>query len=176
MKKLLMLVFCGALSVAAYGQTEMIVRIEANGELITDGEGPTTVGGVDATEYATALSYGWSGQLILDPDSGILTSREDYGPLRIVKPLARSSVLLRKALDQNQQIDLILRIFAPDGVGSVEEIYRIDLTGGRVAGIRPFSDGATGQYLEEVRIAWQAIEFTDVQTDTSHMIQFPINP
>ncbi len=177
MKNLLMLIFCGALCGAAYGQTEMVVRIEANGELITEDEalmGP--IGGVDTSEYASAVSYGWLGQLVLDAGSGIPTSRKDYGPLRIVKPLARSSVLLRKALDQNQQIDLILRMFASDGEGSTQEVYRIDVTGGRVVGIRPFSDGTSGQYLEEVRVAWQAIEFTDVQTATSHLIQFPINP
>ncbi len=176
MKRLLMLILCCTFSAAAYAQPEMVVRIEANGELITEGEGPLTVGGVATEDYASALSYGWIGQLAIDPDSGIATSREDYGPLRIVKPLARSSVLLRKALDQNQQIDLVLRLFAPDGAGSEEEVYRIDLTGGRVAGIRPFSEGSTGQLLEEVRFVWQAIEFTDVQTGTSHLVQFPINP
>jgi type VI secretion system Hcp family effector len=176
MKRLLILIFLGALSAMAYGQTEMVVRIEANGELITEGEGPIALGGVDTTEYASVLSYGWFGQLATPPDSGLVTSRREYGPLRIVKPLARSSVLLRKALDQNQQIEVTLRLFAADGVGATQEVYRIDLTGGRVAGIRPFSDGASGQYLEELRVAWEVIEFTDVQTGTSHLIQFPLNP
>ncbi len=176
MKSLLLLIFCGALSVAAYGQTLMFVSIEANGELITEGEA-TEFAQIDLQEYASALSYGWSGQLVLDAGGPLPTSGKSYGPLRIVKPLARSSVLLRKALDQNQQIDLILRVFSPPlQDGTTPEIYRIDLTGGRVAAIRPFSEGTTGQYLEEVRFAWQAIEFTDVQTGTSHLIQFPIQP
>ena len=56
-----MLIFCGALCGAAYGQTEMVVRIEANGELITEDEGPISFPGIDTSEYASALSYGWLG-------------------------------------------------------------------------------------------------------------------
>jgi len=177
MKKIpivLVSVLAGCLmSAAALAQTSMIVQIEANGEVITTGEGGIPLGGVDTIDYAFVLNYGWTGELALDASSGLPGSREKYGPLRIVKPLARSSVLLRKALDQNQDIDLELRLFATDGTGSVQEVYRIDLSNGRVAGIRPFSDGDSAQYLEEVRFAWQSIEFTDVQTGTSHVVQFP---
>lgn len=174
-KTLMILVGC-LMSIAAQAQTSMIVQIEANGEVITTGEGGSPLGGVDTLDYADVLSYGWTGEMPLDASSGLPTGREKYGPLRIVKPLARSSVLVRKALDQNQDIDLVLRLFATDGTGSVQEVYRIDLSNGRVAGIRPFSDGTTGQYLEEVRFAWQSIEFTDVQTGTSHVVQFPSAP
>jgi type VI secretion system Hcp family effector len=175
MNKVLILLAGLVLSVSALAQTDMVVRIEANGELITDGEGPVVLGGVDTSEYASALSYGWSGE-VNSQDSGQAAARNKYGPLRIVKPLARSSVLLRKALDQNQRIDVTLSAFAPDGDGGIQEVYRIEVTDGRVAGIRPFSDGQTGQYLEEVRFAWSTIEFTDVQTETSHVIDFPIAP
>ncbi len=63
-------------------------------------------------------------------------------------------MLLCQALDENQGIDLTLRLFAADDAGADVEVYRIDLVNGRVVGIRPFSDGGTGQYLEEVRFAW----------------------
>jgi type VI secretion system Hcp family effector len=176
MKRTLVLLLLGLLPVVAQAQSNLIVQIEANGEVITEGEGGGLIGGVDSADYAFALSYGWTGELALDPQSGLATSRVDYGPLRIVKPLARSSVLLRQALAQNQRVDVTLRLFAPDGGGSLEEVYRIDLAEGRVGGIRPFSDGTTGQYLEEVRFVWQTIEFTDVQTGTSHLVQFPGQP
>lgn len=176
MKKTLMILVGCLLSIAAQAQTGMIVQIEANGEVITTGEGGSPLGGVDTVDYAFVLNYGWTGEMPLEASSGLPTAREKYGPLRIVKPLARSSVLLRKALDQNQDIDLALRLFAPDGTGSVQEVYRVDLSNGRVVGIRPFSDGESGQYLEEVRFAWQSIEFTDEQTGTSHLVQFPSAP
>lgn len=173
MKKILMMLLGCLMSVSVHAQTNvsnMFVQIFSNGELITSGEGTE---GVD--DYAIVLSYGWLGELrSADTTSGPSASRHRYGPLRIVKPIARSSVLLRQALDQNQRIDLELRLFATDGqTGEYGEVYRIDLTNGRVAGIRPFSEGATGQYLEEVQFAWQTIEFTDVQTGTSHLVQFP---
>lgn len=176
LKNMLLMVLLGMLSATVSAQTEMIVQIEANGEVITAGEGGNPIAGVDTTDYALVFNYGWTGAVDLDPSSGAATARENYGPLRFVKPLARSSVLLRKALDQNQSIDLALRLFAPDGAGSVAEVYRIDLTNGRVVGIRPFSDAGSGQLLEEIRVAWQAIEFTDVQTATSHVVQFPNQP
>ena len=157
-------------------QTQMIVQIEANGEIITTGEGGSPLGGVDTQDYAWVLNYGWSGEAVLGASSGLPTGRSNYRPLRIVKPLARSSVLLRKALDENQDIELALRLFAPDGMGGVAEVYRIDLTNGVVVGIRPFTDGATGQYLEEIQIAYASLEFTDVQTGTSHVIQNTSNP
>lgn len=175
-KNLSLIVLLGLLSATIQAQTSMIVQIEANGEIITAGEGGDPIAGVDTTDYALVFNYGWTGEYVLDSDTGAAAARERYGPLRFVKPLARSSVLLRKALDQNQNIDLALRLFAPDGAGSVEEVYRIDLTNGTVVGIRPFTDAGSGQYLEEVRVAWQAIEFTDVQTSTSHVVQFPIQP
>lgn len=37
-------------------------------------------------------------QIEANPESGTASLTQQYGPLRIVKPLARSSVLLRKAL------------------------------------------------------------------------------
>ena len=49
-------------------------------------------------------------------------------------------MLLRQALDENQNVDRPLRLFAPDGAGGTEEVYRIDLANGRVVGIRPFAD------------------------------------
>lgn len=167
-----------SLAVPAHAQVQsnMIVQIEANGEVITTGEGGSPLGGIDTTDYAFVLNYAWTGEASLDPSSGLPTGRQKFNPLRLVKPLARSSVLLRQALDQSQSVDLELRLFAPDGAGSTEEIYRIDLANGRVVGIRPFTDGATGQYLEEVQFAWQSLEFTDVQTATSHVIQFTTQP
>jgi len=177
--QLAMLALWLAFAAQAHGQaqSDMIVQIEANGEIITTGEGNgALIGGVDATDYAFVLNYSWTGEADLDASSGLPTGRQNFNPLRLVKPLARSSVLLRKALDENQPIDLQLRLFAPDGTGGTQEIYRIDLANGRVVGIRPFTDGATGQYLEEVRIAWQSLEFTDVQTATSHVIQFSSQP
>lgn len=165
-----------ALAASAVAQTDMIVQIEANGEVITTGEGGAPLAGVDTTDYSYVLNYGWTGEANLDASSGLPTGRQNFNPVRIVKPLALSSVLLRRALDENQPIDLALRLFAADGAGGSQEVYRIDLANGRVVGIRPFTDGATGQYLEEVRFAWQSLEFTDVQTGTSHVIQFSTQP
>jgi len=174
-KALIALLGC-LICITAQGQTDIIVQISANGEIITTGEGGTPIAGVDTADYAFALSYGWTGEIRLDANSGLPTGRTRYAPLRFVKPLARSSILLRKALSQEEDVEVTLRLFADDGKGSSQEIYRIDLINGRVSGIRPFSDGGSGQFLEEIQISWQAIEFTDVLTDTSHVIQFPTLP
>ena len=56
-----------ALAAPAIAQTEMIVQIEANGEVITAGEGNgTVIGGVDASDYAFVLNYSWTGEATLD--------------------------------------------------------------------------------------------------------------
>ena len=133
--RLALLAVALTLAAPAIAQTEMIVQIEANGEIITAGEG-----GVDTTDHAWVLNYSWTGEANLDATSGLPTGRQNFNPLRLIQPLARSSVLLRQALDENQNVDRPLRLFAPDGAGGTEEVYRIDLANGRVVGIRPFAD------------------------------------
>ncbi len=168
--KVVMLVIAMVASFAVQAQSNIVAKLEINGIVATEGEGPIAIAGVDTTDFAIVFNYSWVGEVNTGSTSQA-AERVRYGALRLVKPIGASSVYLRQALDENQRIDGDIKVFAPNpGDGTTTEIYNIEVLQGRVVGIRPFLDGTTNQYLEEVQIAPVVIEFTDVQSGISHTI------
>ena len=172
----LLLIALALLPMQVLAQAVMFVKIEVNGEVITTGEATGRVRGIDTEEYAPALDYGWGSDAQSDPATGLPTGKRQHRALTVIKPLARSSVLLRQALERNDDIGLELRLFSPDAAGRLEEVWRIELANGFAVRIRPFIDAATGEYLEEIQFLYGAIVFTDVRTDTSVFLRYPRNP
>ncbi len=115
-----------------------------------------------------------------NPASGLPTGRRIYKPIRIVKPIDKTTPLLYKALVNNEGISAVFRLRRPAEPGQIGgsptpyTYYTVSITGGRITGIRDWktntrdlSADRAGD-LEEVSFTFHTITWTWVDGGITH--------
>ncbi len=105
-----------------------------------------------------------------DPASGLPTGKRVHSPVRVVKPLDKSSPLLMKALVENENLpEVELQFFTPSAAGAESNYYKIVLTNANISEIKPYMllnrnpDYMKYPEMEEVSFTYQKIEWVFVK-------------
>lgn len=108
--------------------------------------------------------------------SGMATGRRTYEPLKFLKRIDKASPLLAKALCQNENVEGTFKFFRPNpnGDGTTQQFFTIDIAEGRIAGIKRIVpnciDPASSSEppLEEVSIVFHTITWTYEEGGVTH--------
>ncbi len=151
------------------------VIITANGTTIPGSGSPNTPN----NNLINGLGFDHEVVVERDAATGQSTGRRQHKPIRIVKPIDKSTPLLYKAMLQNQVIAGEFRFWRPGtgpvgGGGVLQQYYTVAITGGRITGIRDWktntrdlSADRAGD-LEEVSFTYTSITWTWVDGGITH--------
>jgi type VI secretion system secreted protein Hcp len=136
--------------------------LKANGMDIQGESTQTTLGRENSIE---CLYFEHGIRTAREAASGLATGRRTYDPIRIVKRIDKSSVLLAKALVQNQLVEGVFKFFrsSPTGDGTTEQFYTIEFKQGRIASFEQITpetfepETAASPELEEVTFVFRTI-------------------
>ena len=142
--------------------------LKANGQDIQGESTQTSLGRANSIE---CLYFEYAVQTARQAGSGMATGRRTYDPIRIVKRIDKSSVLLAKALVQNQILEGVFKFFRPNptGDGTTEQFYTLSFRQGRIASFEQITpetfDPETATYpeLEEVTFVFRTIKWEYVK-------------
>ena len=105
-----------------------------------------------------------------DPASGLPTGKRVHSPLRIIKPIDKSSPLLMKALVDNENLpEVEIHFFTPSAAGAETNYYTITLTNANVSEVKPYMlmnrnpDYMKYPEMEEISFTYQKIMWTFVK-------------
>lgn len=105
-----------------------------------------------------------------DPASGLPTGKRVHSPLKIIKPIDKSTPLLMNVLVNNENIpELELQFFAPSAAGAETNFYKITLTNANISEVKPYMlMNRNPEYMrypemEEVSFTYQKVEWTFVK-------------
>jgi len=143
--------------------------------------------GTDIQGNSTQTSLGRENSIeCLYFESGVLTAREagsgratgrrQYTPLIIRKRIDKSTPLIAKALVNNQVIEAVFKFFRPNpnGDGTTEQFYTIEIKEGRVASFKQISPDSfdpalsTRPELEEVSFVFHTIKWVYTDGGVEH--------
>jgi type VI secretion system secreted protein Hcp len=110
------------------------------------------------------------------------TGRRTHTPVVITKRIDKSTPLLYKALVNDEEVDAVIRFFRPNpnGDGTTEQFYTIELQKGRILQIKTllpnvFDPSTANQPIwEEVSIVYQTIIWTYTNGGITHMDQWKL--
>ena len=147
--------------------------LKANGTDIQGESNQTSLGREGSIE---CLYYEQAVSTARDAGSGMATGRRQYEPLRIRKPIDRSSPLILKALTENQVVEGTFRFFRPNpaGDGTSEQFYTVVIKQARVGSVKQYvpdtlAEGSASEPpLEEVTFVFGTIEWTYSQGGITH--------
>jgi type VI secretion system secreted protein Hcp len=142
--------------------------LKANGQDIQGESAQTSLGRANSIE---CLYFEHAVQTSQAAGSGLATGRRTYDPIRVVKRIDKASVLLAKALVQNQVVEGAFKFFrpSPTGDGTTEQFYTVSFRQGRIASFQQVTpetfDPETAAYpeLEEVTFVFHAIRWEYVK-------------
>jgi type VI secretion system secreted protein Hcp len=108
--------------------------------------------------------------------SGMATGRRSYEPIVIRKRIDKATPLIYKALCNNETIDGVFKFFRPnpDGDGTTEQFYTVEIRNGRVAHFNAVSPdcidpaSATDPPLEEIGFLFETIIWTYNRDGVTH--------
>lgn len=146
------------------------VKITVNGDEIL---GESYFNDRATEEWTDVLEYNHSVTSSTERGLGLPTGRRIHNPIVITKRIDKSSPVLFQALNQNESIDAIFefeRIGAGIDGGVVEVYYTVEITGGRITGIRK-NAGLSGGDTETISIAYNEI----IETNQSNGAEVQIN-
>lgn len=105
-----------------------------------------------------------------DPASGLPTGKRVHSPVKIIKPIDKSTPLLMNVLVNNENIpELELQFFSPSAAGAETNFYTIKLTNANISEIKPYMlmnrnpDYMKYPEMEEVSFTYQKVEWTFVK-------------
>jgi len=158
-----------AMGASVHAAQNVYLTLKADGVEIP-GDSPVLSLEREGTIECTAVN-----QEMFLPEGGRLSA----GPFKFIKRIDRSSPLLYKALERQEQIDATFRYFrpAPSGGGTEEHYYTIHLERGHISSIRHWFpntvDPAAVSYphTEEVSITFQTMTTTFEPVGVSHVIE-----
>ncbi len=147
--------------------------LKANGAEIKGESTQTSLGRADSIE---CVYYEQATKTAREKGSGMATGRRQYEPLIIRKRIDRSSPLLVKAMADNERIDAKFKFFrpSPDGDGTTEQFYTVEITNGRVASVKHLVPDcivpatSTEPPLEEVTFVIHTIRWAYESTGAEH--------
>lgn len=108
--------------------------------------------------------------------SGMATGSRSHSPIKITKRIDRSSPLLHQALCNNEELEVTIKFYRPnpDGDGTEEQFYTIQLRQARISSIKTISPNtvidvtASQPAWEEVSFVFGTIRWTYVPAGTEH--------
>ena len=171
----------GLLTLAAMpAQSALNVYLEltANGESIAGETTLGSVGGLDVTDMIECHAVNHEMFASFDTSTGRLTGQLNHAPFKIVKRVDKASPLIAKALSNNEVIEARFRYFRPNpsGDGTTQQYFTIELSGGRVSGLRHWTPnnldpaGSAYPYMEEVSFVYERITIRYEDGGIEHLI------
>ncbi|MGH1345479.1 MAG: type VI secretion system tube protein TssD [Nannocystales bacterium] len=147
--------------------------LSANGTVL---EGESTVSSFDRGPTIECQSFCDSVRTAREGGTGQATGRHSFDPIKFTKKMDKSSPLLAKALCNNEVIEASWTFYRPnpDGDGTVQQFFRIEVKEARIASIvRTSSDAidpasANLAPIEEISIVFHTISWEDLVNNTIH--------
>ena len=133
------------------------LKLKANGQDL-----PGEVQAGQFEDWIEVESFSWGVIASREAGSGLSTGRRVYKEFRWINTHHKSSVLIWKALAQNEVIEATLKATRdnPSGDGTTEQFLTIVLKQGRVSSFDQAGEkGADGPY-EEIGLVFQTIQVT----------------
>ena len=155
------------------GAIPVALSLTANGAAVEgDSQQETTEGAIECTSFQSAVAARNAG------GSGQATGRRTHEGIVIRKSIDRSTPFLAKALCNNEVIEGTFRFFRPNpnGHGTTEHYFTVEITNGRVARIHlvsPDGDAHPGDppfitAFEDVHFVYNEITWRYEITGTEH--------
>ncbi len=134
-----------------------------------------TVGGVDVSQHVEAFSLYHEMAIVGD---GRTSGRAVHQPVTIVKRQDRASPHFLTALDNNHQVEAIIRFFGPDpgAPQNFAEHYRLELLGGRITSVRTemlnnrYAENVPLPVMERISISYATLTSTNLLYNTEAQI------
>lgn len=147
--------------------------LKANG---TDIQGESTQTSLGRENSIECLYFEHAVKTVRDAASGLATGRRQYDPIRIVKRIDKSSVLLAKALVRNEVVEGVFKFFRPNpaGDGTTQQFYSISFKQGRIASFQQVTpetfdpESAAYPELEEVAFVFRSIKWEYTSGGITH--------
>ena len=120
-------------------------------------------------DWIEVESFSWGVLAAREAGSGLSTGRRVYKEFRWVNTHHKSSVLIWKALAQNQVVEGTLKTTLDDPqTGETANFMTIAFKGGRISAFdQAASDGSDGIY-EEIALVFQTIRVTNESSGVEH--------
>lgn len=143
--------------------------LKANNEDIT---GDSTIESQDRKGSIECLSFCDSVRTAREKSTGMAVGRRTYEPVRFTKRIDSSSPLIAQALVDNKVIEATFKFFRPnpEGDGTTQHFFTVELKGGRVDYVRRESPdaldpaGSDRPPTEEIGLVFHEIIWTHVPT------------
>jgi type VI secretion system secreted protein Hcp len=138
------------------------LKLKANG---TDLPGEATHKGFE--NWIEVESFSWGVSTAREAGSGLSTGRRIYKEFRWINTHHKSSVLIWKALTQNQVIEATVKAVGPSssGDGTDEQFLTLVFKGGRISS---FDQAAEDGVFEEIGLVFQTIQVTHEDGGITH--------
>lgn len=95
------------------------------------------------------VSFGHNIVAPRDAASGLPTGKRQHKPVRILKPIDRSSPLLFLAMVSNEQLEEVtIRFWKPSRTGQEVQFYTVELLNASIVGIMPIHSSANAEALK----------------------------
>jgi type VI secretion system Hcp family effector len=127
----------------------------------------SAMGGTDVSDQIECLAF--------NHEVFLSGTRRTHGPIKFVKRVDKSSVLLMKGFDFNENGTARFRFFRQNATtGETEHFYTVELTNVRVSAIRTWFPNtldpaaASYPYMEEVSLTYTGITITHEIANYSH--------
>jgi type VI secretion system secreted protein Hcp len=143
--------------------------LKANGKDIKGDSTQTSLGRDGSIE---CIYFDHAVDTAREASSGIATGRRTYQPILIKKRIDKASPLLAKAMVNNEVIEAKFQFFRPNptGDGTTQQFYTIEITKGRLAGLKQNVTNTTDAEhpLEEITFTFGEIKWTWMDGGVSH--------
>ena len=142
------------------------LKLKANG---VDLQGESTKNGYEG--WIEVESFSWGVLTARDTSSGLSTGRRVYKEFRWINTHHKSSVLIWKALAQNQVIEATLKAIRPSqsGDGTEENFLTIAFKQARISA---FDQAGDEGVFEEIGLVFQTIKVTHEDGGIEHEDNF----
>jgi len=143
-------------------QEGIYIFVRSNGDTIT-GSGPN-----DSIE---CLTYEDNVVLAIEASTGMRAGKRQYDPVKITKRIDKTSPLMHKALNNNENMEITISFYKLIDLGAVEW-YTIKLYDAKLAGIKTANveiPGGKTELLEEYSFVFGTIEWTDLDSQITHI-------
>lgn len=109
--------------------------------------------------------YGHNLSADYDPASGLPSGERQHRPVRVLKPVDKSSARLMNALINGENLtSVIIRFWRPASGGIEQQYYTVELTNARIVGITPThsstAEDAATPFYETVSFTFQTVTQT----------------
>jgi len=160
----LTLVLSGMVGQLANAAPSVYLKLKANGAEILGDSPVASLGRADSIQ---CLSFSM-GVSVPRAAGGQLAGKRQYEPLVITKPLDRSSVLLLKALTDNQVCECEFRFFRPGQAGADQHYYTVTLGNAYISAVHQRVPESGAGVVEEVEFTYEDITWTWVDGGLQH--------